>query len=41
MKLSICTDVMGDLLFTDMLDKRVAMGVIQWSIDALQATISR
>ena len=27
MKLSICTDVMGDLSFTDMLDKCVALGV--------------
>ncbi|MCB1497750.1 MAG: sugar phosphate isomerase/epimerase [Bauldia sp.] len=27
MKLSICTDVMGDLPFTDMLDKCVALGV--------------
>jgi len=27
MKLSICTDVMGDLSFTEMLDKCVALGV--------------
>jgi sugar phosphate isomerase/epimerase len=27
MKLSICTDVMGNLSFTDMLDKCVALGV--------------
>ena len=27
MKLSICTDVMADLSFTDMLDKCVALGV--------------
>ena len=27
MKLSICTDVMGDLSFTDMLDKCVKLGV--------------
>ena len=27
MKLSICTDVMADLAFTDMLDKCVALGV--------------
>lgn len=27
MKLSICTDVMGDLSFTDMLDKCVELGV--------------
>ena len=27
MKLSICTDVMGDLSFTAMLDKCVALGV--------------
>lgn len=27
MKLSICTDVMGDLAFTDMLDKCLALGV--------------
>src|SRR6516225_7080123 len=27
MKLSICTDVMGSLSFTDMLDKCVALGV--------------
>ena len=27
MKLSICTDVMGDLAFTDMLDKCVKLGV--------------
>lgn len=27
MKLSICTDVMGDLAFTDMLDKCVTLGV--------------
>jgi sugar phosphate isomerase/epimerase len=27
-KLSICTDVMGDLSFTDMLDKCVALGVV-------------
>ncbi len=27
MRLSICTDVMGDLAFTDMLDKCVALGV--------------
>ena len=27
MKLSICTDVMGDLSFTEMLDKCVKLGV--------------
>ena len=27
MKLSICTDVMGDMSFTDMLDKCVDLGV--------------
>ena len=27
MKLSICTDVMADLAFTDMLDKCVKLGV--------------
>ncbi len=27
MKLSICTDVMGDLSFTEMLDKCVELGV--------------
>ena len=27
MKLSICTDVMGNLSFTEMLDKCVALGV--------------
>ena len=27
MKLSICTDVMSNLSFTDMLDKCVALGV--------------
>ena len=27
MRLSICTDVMGDLPFTDMLDKCVDLGV--------------